>query len=176
MDDALDVLAAAGAAIEEVTFDHLDAVEAANRMILHAESFAFHLPTLRTHWHDYGSFTRLLLAQGAFVTGSDYMRAQRVRAMWCDQIRAIHDHVDVIVTPTIGVSAPRLDADFLALMPLFFTGLWNLTGSPALSMPAGFASGMPVGMQVVGRSFDEATVLRVGAAYQRRTDWHQRCP
>jgi aspartyl-tRNA(Asn)/glutamyl-tRNA(Gln) amidotransferase subunit A len=143
---------------------------------MQAESFAFHRQNLRTRWHQYGSFTRLLLAQGAFVSGPEYVQAQRVRAMWCDQVRRLHDRVDVIVTPTIGVPAPRLDADFLALMPLFFTGAWNLTGSPVLSMPAGFVDGLPIGIQVVGRPFDEASVLRAGAAFQRRTDWHRRCP
>jgi aspartyl-tRNA(Asn)/glutamyl-tRNA(Gln) amidotransferase subunit A len=64
----------------------------------------------------------------------------------------------------------------VALLPLFFTGVWNVTGYPALSVPVGTTEGLPVGMQVVGRPFDEATVLRVGDAYQRRTDWHGHTP
>jgi hypothetical protein len=53
---------------------------------------------------------------------------------------------------------------------------WNLTGLPALSVPCGFADGLPVGLQLVGRPFDEASVLRVGHAYQEATRWHERHP
>jgi aspartyl-tRNA(Asn)/glutamyl-tRNA(Gln) amidotransferase subunit A len=59
---------------------------------------------------------------------------------------------------------------------MFFTGVWNVTGYPALSVPVGPVGGLPVGMQIVGRPFNEATVLRVGDAYQRVTDWHLRTP
>ena len=92
------------------------------------------------------------------------------------ETRRLLQGVDVIVTPTIGVPAPPLDADFVALMPLFFTGVWNVTGYPALSVPVRPVGGLPVGMQIVGRPFDEATVLRVGDAYQRRTGWHRLTP
>ena len=58
-----------------------------------------------------------------------------------------------------------------------FTGPWNLVGQPALAIPCGFsASGLPLSMQIVGKPFDEATVLRVGDAYQQLTDWHLRMP
>jgi len=58
-----------------------------------------------------------------------------------------------------------------------FTGIWNLTGFPALSVPCGFTSaGLPIGMQIVGRPFEEPAVFKVGDAYQQRTDWHTRRP
>ena len=116
------------------------------------------------------------MTHGAFVTGADYVQAQRVRSMVRAETRRLLQRVDVIVTPTIGVPAPRLDADFVALMPMFFTGVWNLTGYPALSVPVRPSGGLPVGMQLIGRPFDEATVLRVGHAYQQRTDWHRMTP
>lgn len=176
VEEAVACLEGAGAVVEEVVIDHYDLAEAANLVILHAEAFAHHLPNLRRRWGDYGPFTRLLLSHGAFTTGPDYVQAQRVRAMVRAETRRLLLGVDVIVTPTIGVPAPRLDADFVALLPLFFTGVWNVTGYPALSVPVGTTEGLPVGMQVVGRPFDEATVLRVGDAYQRRTDWHRQTP
>jgi aspartyl-tRNA(Asn)/glutamyl-tRNA(Gln) amidotransferase subunit A len=176
MEEALVCLEQAGAHIQEIEVDHYDAAEAANLIIVHTEAFAHHVPNLRDRWRDYGSFTRLLLTQGAFVSGADYVQAQRVRSLVRTETRRLLEDVDVIVTPTVGVPAPRLDADFVALMPLFFTGVWNVTGYPALSVPVGLVDGLPVGMQLIGRPFDEGTVLRAGDAYQRRTEWHRMTP
>src|SRR5207245_10899377 len=68
------------------------------------------------------------------------------------------------------------DPDALRRLPTF-TGIWNLTGLPALSVCCGFSEiGMPMGMQIIGRAFDEPTVLRVGDAYQQLPDWHTRTP
>jgi aspartyl-tRNA(Asn)/glutamyl-tRNA(Gln) amidotransferase subunit A len=174
MEDALSVLEDAGARIEEVSVEHWDEFADAALVIMHSEAFTFHRPYLRDYWADYGSFTRVLLAHGAFLSASDYVQAQRVRSLARAEVARIHERVDVIVSPTVGVPAPRLDDDFLALMPLFFTGVWNVTGSPALSLPVEPEHGLPVGVQIIGRAFDEATTLRVGDAYQRRTPWHRR--
>jgi hypothetical protein len=78
--------------------------------------------------------------------------------------------------PDGGGSCSPLDDDLLAFMPLLFTGIWNIAGNPALSIPAGVVDSLPVGMQVVGRPSDEDTVLRVGRVFQQRTDWHRRMP
>jgi aspartyl-tRNA(Asn)/glutamyl-tRNA(Gln) amidotransferase subunit A len=176
VEEAIAHLEQAGARVEEVVVERYPLAEAANLVILHAEAFSHHQPNLRDRWGQYGSFTRLLLTHGIFTNGADYVQAQRVRSMVRAETRRLLQDVDVIVTPTIGVTAPRLDADFVALMPMFFTGVWNVTGYPALSVPVGPVGGLPVGMQIVGRPFDEATVLRVGDAYQRVTDWHLRTP
>ena len=176
VEEAVACLERAGADVEEVAVDHYSAAEAANLVILHAEAFAHHQPNLRDRWGQYGPFTRLLLTHGIFTTGADYVQAQRVRSMVRAETQRLLQRVDVIVTPTIGVTAPRLDADFVALMPLFFSGVWNVTGYPALSVPVRPVGGLPVGMQIIGRPFDEATVLRVGDAYQRGTDWHLQAP
>ena len=176
VEEAVKDLERAGAIVEEITIEHRQIADAATRVIMHTEAFTQHRPTLRDRWHDYGPFTRLLLTHGAFLSAADYVQAQRVRSLVRAEVKQLLKRVDVIVTPTVGVPAPRLDADFVALMPLFFTGVWNLTGNPALSLPVGPVRGLPVGMQIVGRPFAEATVLRVGDAYQRRTDWHRRRP
>jgi aspartyl-tRNA(Asn)/glutamyl-tRNA(Gln) amidotransferase subunit A len=88
--------------------------------------------------------------------------------------------VDVLLTPTMVNTAPTLDSynpDAFIKNPTF-TGLWNATGLPAMSIPCGAAaaSGLPIAMQIVGRPFDEPMVLRVADAYQRLTDWHTRRP
>ncbi len=172
VEEAVRVLEQAGARVEEVELQHAEAAEAAHMVITHAEAFAAHRPRLRDQWSRYGAFTRLLIAQGAFVSGPEYVQAQRVRTLVTRSVARLFERVDLVVTPTIGIPAPRLDADFLALLPLFFTGYWNLVGTPALSVPVGLVGGMPVGMQLVGRPYEEATVLRAGDAFQRRTSWH----
>ena len=173
VEEAITILEQAGAQVEEIVIDQGAASKAAEHVILHTEAFTHHRANLRDRWSDYGSFTRLLLSYGAFVSGADYVRAQRVRSMVLAEVRRATAGIDVVVTPTMGIPAPRLDADLVALLPLFFTGMWNMTGQPALSAPVGMVEGLPVAMQIIGRPFDEATVLRVGDAYQRRTGWHR---
>jgi aspartyl-tRNA(Asn)/glutamyl-tRNA(Gln) amidotransferase subunit A len=87
--------------------------------------------------------------------------------------------LDVLVTPTMTTPAEK-SADFdmtKRMLGVSFTGVWNLVGLPALAVPCGFSSsGLPLSMQIVGKPFDEATVLRVGDAYQRTVDWQLRVP
>jgi len=119
-----------------------------------------------------------------FVSAVDYVLAQRARTFLTREfIQTLRD-VDVLVTPaTIAPAAPLEDshqaASSLAMSLEYtrFTSPFNLTGLPALSVPCGFtAKGLPIGLQIAGRPFDEATVLRVGHAYQETTDWHVRRP
>jgi aspartyl-tRNA(Asn)/glutamyl-tRNA(Gln) amidotransferase subunit A len=87
--------------------------------------------------------------------------------------------LDVLITPSELVLAPTLDSydpDALLMQPDFM-GIWNVTGLPAMSVCCGFSdSGLPIGMQIIGKAFDEPTVFKVGDAYQRLTDWHTRTP
>jgi len=88
--------------------------------------------------------------------------------------------LDAIVTPTLPITSMPLDEmitdrDLPRLIP--FTLPWNLTGLPALSVPCGFTpAGLPAGLQIVGRPFDETTIFRVGHAYERATPWSQQRP
>ncbi|HEX3796711.1 MAG TPA: amidase [Acidimicrobiales bacterium] len=175
-EQALAILAEAGAHVDEVVLDHYDEALAATLIITHVEALAHHRANLRDRWGDYGAVTRNLLSHGAFYSGSDYVAAQQVRAVVRHEVDRLFDCRDVIITPTVGAVAPRLDEDLLAFMPLLFTGIWNIAGNPALSIPAGVVESLPVGMQVVGRPYDEHTVLRVGRVFQQRSDWHRRMP
>jgi aspartyl-tRNA(Asn)/glutamyl-tRNA(Gln) amidotransferase subunit A len=89
--------------------------------------------------------------------------------------------VDVVAMPTSPTPAFRLGEKTSDPLQMYladiFTVSANLTGSPALSIPCGFTSDrLPIGLQVTGRMFDEATILRIGDAYQRLTDWHTQAP
>ncbi len=100
-----------------------------------------------------------------------------MRAWGLATLRRVLGDCDVIVTPTIGVPAPRLTDDFWAMMQWTYTPAWNHLGTPAMSVPMGpIAGGLPSGLQVIGGRFDDATVLRVADAYQHVTDWHTRVP
>lgn len=183
---AVQAMGAAGATIVEVNLPHAADGRIAQRPISGCEAFAYHEQDLRTRPHLYGKYTRETLQLHALYTGADYVQAQRVRSIIkaeCEGVfrgaaGAAGDGVDVLITPTMPTVAPTFaeyDPDAM-LTASSFMAIWNLTGLPALSVPCGFSAGLPIGMQVVGRAFDEPTVFKVGDAYQRMSDWHLRTP
>jgi aspartyl-tRNA(Asn)/glutamyl-tRNA(Gln) amidotransferase subunit A len=175
----IDVLKAAGALIREVTIPHANAAKNANNLIMSAESLAYHHDDLRDRWTDYGRFTRTVIARGALYSGADYTQANRFRAYFKKAVASVMADLDVLITPTSTTAAERTaDLDMSKRMVgVSFMGQWNLIGLPALAVPCGFStSGLPLSMQIVGKPFEEATVLRVGDAYQRAADWHLRVP
>lgn len=176
-ESALSVLSGAGADLVEVELPWYDAVHGATLATLLAEAFAYHRPALTQRWSDFGRSTRSALAEGALVGAGDYVQLQRLRRAAREAADRLFDTVDAVVTPTSTLPAPRLDdLDFAAVLASFCVPYWNATGHPALSVPMGASDGLPVGMQVVGAAFDEATVLRVGHAFQQRSSHHEARP
>src|SRR5918911_2913777 len=177
--DGVDRRAAAGATVVEVALPHAAIARHAQRAIMFSEAYAYHLPDLQARPQLYGQYTRQQIVQGALYSGADYVQAQRVRSMIKAEALAALSTVDVLVTPTTLNVAPTFegyDPDAMRRAPTF-TAIWNLTGLPAASVCCGFSNaGLPIGMQIVGKPFDEAMVLRVGDAYQQVTDWHTRTP
>jgi len=129
---------------------------------------------------------RDLVEMGRFVTAVDYLKAEQVRARMCEEFRRLFDAVDVIVTPTEPLTAWRSGRDTVRIAgreESVLAASWrltypfNLTGLPAISVPCGFDSqGMPIGLQIAGRPFDEATVLRCAAQVERRLGLTARPP
>ncbi|MGH7279561.1 MAG: amidase family protein, partial [Candidatus Rokuibacteriota bacterium] len=151
-----------------------------------SEALAYHATWLRTRAGDYQADVRERLRLGAFVTGPQYVRAQQLRTVLRDEVDRALARRDVLLAPATPITAPRLGerettiggavADVRASL-LRLTRPFNFSGHPACALPCGFTGeGLPVGMQIVGRPFDEATVLRAADAYQRVTDWHRRRP
>lgn len=172
-------LAAAGATVIDVMIPYAHEAHIANNVTWVGEGFAYHRNNLVNRWSDYGASTRDVLGRGAFFSGADYNQAQRVRTMFRREMAKVFDQVDVILTPTTGGGAPI--AAEMSMGSLFtaagFTGQWNLLGLPAVALPCGFdATGLPLSAQIVGKPFDEATVLKTADAYQRVTDWHLQVP
>ncbi len=150
-----------------------------------AEGGAVHRATLESHPEKYARETRAFLGLAGRVSAHAYLQAQRLRAALADGFARVFQSTDLLLTPTLPITAPRLDqrqvdgadgpADVRAALTLF-TRPFNLTGLPALSMPCGFADGLPIGLQLVGRAFDEATLLRAADAYEHAAGWHERRP
>jgi aspartyl-tRNA(Asn)/glutamyl-tRNA(Gln) amidotransferase subunit A len=176
---AIEALAGQGAQIVEVDSSPFINARAANTIIMISEAYAYHEDTLKTRPQDLSSGVRNRAREGAFLTAADYVDAQRARVVLANQVRTIMRDVDVIASaaaPQPAETFEEQNPDARYRMPSY-TPAFNLTGLPAMSVPCGFSSdGFPIGLQIAGRAFDEATVLRVGHSYEGATDWHRRHP
>jgi aspartyl-tRNA(Asn)/glutamyl-tRNA(Gln) amidotransferase subunit A len=145
-----------------------------------AEAYEYHAETIRRRPQDYREGVRTRIHMGALVPASDLLRAQRLRGRLRREVLAVLARVDAILLPAQGAPAARFEEiSTREVMPPMarYTMPWNLVGLPAAAVPCGFTGdGLPVSLQIVGRPFDEATVLRIGRAYERATDWHARRP
>ncbi len=155
--------------------------------ILMPEASAYHRRMLATTPELYTAEVRTLLEAGQQIAAVDYIQAQRVRELLRQAFRKVYEQVDVIVAPTVATPAIRPDAGSItwddgtvepaAETLIRLTVPANLTGLPALSLPCGFSiAGLPIGLQIIGRPLEEATVMRLGAAYEHATPWHDRHP
>jgi aspartyl-tRNA(Asn)/glutamyl-tRNA(Gln) amidotransferase subunit A len=177
-EEAMATLRRLGAEVRDVQIPSLAATHSF-LLIMLAEAYAYHERDLREHPELYGDVLRERLLAGALVTGAEYVQAQRIRSRICRETAAVLRDVDVLATPTTPKPATPFalahDPEFgfpRSNMPPF-----NLTGSPTLALPCGFsASGLPLSLQLAGRPFEEATVLRVGHVYEQATSWHARRP
>jgi aspartyl-tRNA(Asn)/glutamyl-tRNA(Gln) amidotransferase subunit A len=176
IDRVADALRAAGATVEDVELPSYAAFSTCGRVIMLCEAFAIHEADMRARPLDYGRFTFERFILGATVTGPDLFKALQLRRELTDATQSVLRRYDVLLTASSLVPAPRFDETpraMLASAPMQ-TMPWNVTGHPALSVPTGLtASGLPIGLQVVGRPFDEATVLRVGRAVERLSGWEE---
>ncbi|WP_280469461.1 amidase [Nocardia brasiliensis] len=184
-DRAIAVLGARGAQTTEITLPFYREATTAAIVSAVSEGLAYHRNDLTRSWDDYFVAARGLLAQGALLSGADYVQAQRVRRVAQGAIGALFEQVDAVVCPTASVTAPRLDQladaaghqDDAALFRRIHTPYWNALGNPVLAVPIGFgADGLPLSCQIAGPAFGEAMILRVGEAFQQDTGWHRQLP
>ena len=151
------------------------------------ECAAYHAETLRTRGDDYDWSTRTRLESASLAPAWAYLKAQRARELIRRELTAALDDCDIIIIPTGPVAAPTIEASTgkpggyyqgrLDLGRRMYTSPAALAGLPALSVPCGFSdAGLPIGMQIIGKPFAEATLFRVGQAYESATEWHTRHP
>lgn len=176
--EAAQILAEQDALITEVNVDFLKEGALANALMTQADGAAFHRERMRQHPDWFGADVRQRLETGAAFTSSEYILARRTQAevrRWCESLLNMYD---TLILPTTPIAAPVLEGENAverARQLTRFTSPFNLTGLPALSVPCGFTKdGLPIGLQIVSRAWNEAGVLRTGYAFQEATDWHTR--
>ena len=177
---AVNLLGDMGAVVTEVEAPLINEVPGALGGIMLPEALAYHERWMKERPDDYGDDVRYRLELGARYTAVQYVQAQRFREKAVEAWRQdVFSQVDLVVTPTTPVTAARIDDSDLevTLSLIRFTNPFNFLRVPAVSVPCGFSStGLPIGLQLVGRWWDEATLLRAAHTYERATDWHTRRP
>jgi len=201
---AIATLVSLGAKVEEISLPHTEYAIAAYYVVAPAEASSnlarfdgirYGLSVregglrdvyLKTRAAGFGPEVKRRILAGTWALSSgNYeqysIRAQKVRTLIRRDFEEAFKRVDAIVTPVAPTAARRLgekaEDPVEAYLADVFTLACNLAGLPGMSVPCGFTSkGLPVGMQLLGRPMDEATLFRVGAAYQQATDWHRQSP
>jgi len=180
LDAAAQQLATLGATVEEVDMPPFEQFDACVRTILFGEAYAIHETDLKTRPYAYGRYAYQHLMSGAVLSAADLMQAQRLRRELTEAVNAGPlRRYDVLLAPNaLATAAPFSDfGQDVVRWAGILTGPFNVTGHPALALPIGFAAnGLPLSAQIVGRPFDEPTVLRIGAAYEAAAGFADRRP
>ena len=179
IDGALRVLRRLGGKVKEVKLPALGEWHAAGLLIMLSEGYAVHEAWLKTRPERYGEMLRDRISMGAFISAADYVAALRRRRELAAAMRSSMQDVDILVSAAQAGEAPRIDA--VGKWHLFeapsFAMPSSLTGAPAISVCCGFGrSGLPLGIQMSARPFEEALLLRVAHAYETAAGWRERRP
>ena len=179
IDNALKVFASLGASMGEVTLSSLQDWHACGSLISIVERASAYEEWSRTRLRDFSERVQRRLQLGAMVSGVDYVQAVRRRRELRAEIKAAMANLDVVITAGAPGEAPKMDA--IPKWDLFdkpnFTMPFNVAGYPALCVCSGFGpGGLPVSVQIVGKPFQDAMVLRVGDAFEKATGWRSKRP
>jgi aspartyl-tRNA(Asn)/glutamyl-tRNA(Gln) amidotransferase subunit A len=178
LENALLAMRDMGATVSDVTLSPFGVYADTGSLISRTEAFAFHQSWLRETPSLYGAFGRQRLMAGALISGADYVNAQRNRAKLIAEITEVMKTADVLVFPTARCPAREIGEDSMATgFQPFFNRAFNVTGNPGLSICDGFsAEGLPLSLQIGGRPFEDALVLKVGHALEKVLGLRQRRP
>ena len=185
--EAIGLLEAQGATLREVEIPHAQHMMAVLFGLVVPEASAYHQTMLREGGERYTDDVRVFLEAGEVVLATQYIKALRVRTLVQQAFRTAFEGLDALVCPTLPTAAAEVGQESFTLpsgAQKTVIDAWvghsapgNITGLPALSLPCGSTSlGLPIGLQIIGRPFDEAGVLRIGQAYESATDWAGRRP
>ncbi|HEX7212987.1 MAG TPA: amidase [Methylomirabilota bacterium] len=178
METSLDVLRRLGAQLEDCRLRPLAAYYDVKIIIAETEIFSVHQPNLVTRPGDFGADFRSRALPAVLFTANDYVQATREHRRMMLEMEPRYERFDAFVTAGLGEAPPLADYRSVSFWqkPSALTA-WNVTGQPALALPNGFGrNGLPLGMQILGRPFDEPTILRIGHAFEQATEWHRRRP
>jgi aspartyl-tRNA(Asn)/glutamyl-tRNA(Gln) amidotransferase subunit A len=186
LDETKAMLEREGATIVQVELPDQRQLTAACQLVLAVEAAAFHKRWMIERPQDYGPQVLMRLQNGLAIPAISYLEAMRWRGPALAAHVAATSVVDAVLAPVAPVAAPTIaesdvgnspDAEAVIQRLTRFTRPVNYLGLPSLAIPCGFTkAGLPVGMQLIGASFDEAMLLRIGATFQRATDFHQKRP
>ena len=167
---------ARGATVVDIELPELALLRAAHMVTITSEMVASMRPHLQKDASRFGPDTRLNLALAGRLLGADYVHAQRVRARFWARFQAIFERCDAVITPTTARTAPAIAKAALKSgesnlentdLIMRFAPAGNLIGLPALTVPCGYdEAGLPIGVQLMGRPWDEARLLQLGAAVE----------
>ena len=179
VDKALEVLESLGARVEEVNIPSLDLAGPANWLIMMSEAYAYHKANLQSQPQNFGPVVRHRFYLGGLFGSGDYVKGQQARNRIRREFAEVMQRVDLIGCPTMLGPAPEFDTfdPSSVVLGRSFTAPFNETGMPAISVPCGFTqSGLPLGLQLAGRPFDEETVIRAAYTYQQHAGWYKHRP
>jgi aspartyl-tRNA(Asn)/glutamyl-tRNA(Gln) amidotransferase subunit A len=176
---AKESLSELGADLVEIDFP--EPLEFAASGAFFAEALAYHEARFQEQPELYGEAIRNRLTTNASISGVDYVRNRYQQLELQTEVRRLFRDVDLFLTPTSVIPAPTIDSvDVSASSPTLLgrnTSPFNILGIPTISVPCGLTSdGLPIGLQLSGRWWEEGLVLRAAHAYQQVTDWHKRFP
>jgi aspartyl-tRNA(Asn)/glutamyl-tRNA(Gln) amidotransferase subunit A len=184
---AISLLKELGAVLVDVKVGNAALCSAASSVILSSEASAFHEKRLKRNADLLDPLVRERLEAATFYSAVDYIKALRVRTVLMEEMRRVFQNCDVLMLPA-GNAAPKLEEEIVGTdapsdppmtpRPDVYN-IANVTGIPAIVLPCGFTAGpppLPLGIQFCAKPFDEATLFRIGHAYQSATDWHKRWP
>jgi len=177
---ALKLFEKLGARVAEVSLPSIELTTAIESIIITTEPAAYHEDNLRNRPGDYGRDVRMRLEAGSAFSAVHYIKAQRLRAIIQKEFAEVFRKIDIFALPIAPTTAPPIGAETvsiggmemdLGVAYLRFACPANLTGLPAISIPCGLGKdGLPIGLQLVGRAFDEATVLRAAYAFEANSE------
>ncbi len=183
---AIEQLGEMGAEVREVSMPMFHQTAPISTTILYSEATAYHRNLVLSKGAQYAAPVRVRIESGFFISGEQYLRAQRARALFTRKCRELFDEVDVLAGPMepmtahpIGATQVQINDVTVGSVPALtqYTRAFNLNGFPAITVPCGFSDDeLPIGLQLAGKPFDESTVLRAAHAYEKATDWHKRRP
>lgn len=178
--DAIALLKELGAEVVYMDLPNAELAEVSRPIITNAEAFAYHANDLNESPELYASSLRNRFSSGALLFAHEYIDALRARTIFNAGINALFKDVDLLISPTCSRAATPFSTvyDRPLLGPgASFTRPFNMNGSPALNVLCGFTEeNLPLGLQIIGRHFDESTVLQVGNAYEKAAGWNTRHP
>ncbi|HEY6608816.1 MAG TPA: amidase [Candidatus Limnocylindria bacterium] len=186
VDDAVRVLRDLGADVEDVALPGVDLAAGILASIMLPEAAVIHRRAHRSASSALGETAVARLDLGSAIPATEYIRAQQARLAIADEFERLFDRYAAVIGPgnatRVGEAGgwisvvDGVEHDLRHTGPEY-TGIYNIVGNPALVLPAGFSSeGTPIGLQIAGRWWDEATVIQIGHAFEQATPWHQRRP